>query len=178
MYLIDVRWCYVDIFQLLRCNIFSLCKLKDIFGSVNNLDGTVWQNNTDVTRQEPTIDYSLFILLRVFEVSIKYSRALETDLAARIRRVSWCVSHFWNITEPNFHAGKWSSAMTWCWIIWHSRTRCCAWLCLSITLYDWTTESYLEEIEHFHCDWSWSSGHDSNFASKNVLEFFAHLFDN
>lgn len=59
----------IDVLQLFRGYVFTLRELEDIFGAVNDLDGTILVDLADISREEPAIMEGFRSLFFVFEVT-------------------------------------------------------------------------------------------------------------
>jgi len=59
----------VDILELLRGNVLSLCKLENVLRAVNDLDRTVGHDHTYVTRHQPAVFQSFLSLFGILEVT-------------------------------------------------------------------------------------------------------------
>lgn len=81
----NVRRLNVYVFELLWCDIFALCQLKNIFCSVDNPDGSIWEDHADIAGSEPTIlTQRLLRLLGILEIALKNTITLIADFASRI----------------------------------------------------------------------------------------------
>ena len=71
----------VDLFDLLRSDVLSLCQLEDVLGSVDDLEGSVGQQLTDVsTVHESVLVDALVSLGLVLVVSETYGMTSDADL--------------------------------------------------------------------------------------------------
>ena len=100
---------------LIRGNVLSLSKLKDVLLSINNLESTVGEEHANVTSVYPALSIDCLAgLLRITEVTLEVVVTLVADLTSRHRStclilILTCVVHFWDVNKLNIEATVWAT---------------------------------------------------------------------
>jgi hypothetical protein len=81
----DVWRLNVNVLKLFWSDVFTLCQLENILCSVNNPNGSIWENHTDVSGSEPAIlAQCLLRLLCILEIALENTVSLVTDFSSRM----------------------------------------------------------------------------------------------
>lgn len=99
----------VDLFDLLRGDVLSLRQLEDVLGSVDDLEGSVGQQLTDVsTVHESVLVDALVSLGLVLVVAQENGMSSQADLSSWVG-VSGKIFHFWDVNKLELQGANGSS---------------------------------------------------------------------
>ena len=171
----NVRRLNVHVFELLWCDVFALRQLENILCSVDDPDGSIWEDHADVAGSEPAIlAQRLLRLLWILEITLKNTITLVADFAPRIWLICGQILHFWNISQSDTNARHWASDVASLWIESAGDATCCRRLSLTVALVDWRAEADLEEAQNIWVDWRGACDHNANVAADERLELVEH----
>jgi hypothetical protein len=96
---------------LIRGNVLSLSKLKDVLLSINDLEGAVGEEHANITSVDPALCIDRFAgLLRITEVSFEVIVSLVANFTSRHVYTGFrililtCIVHFWDVNKFNIEA--------------------------------------------------------------------------
>ena len=168
--------------NLVGSDVLTLSKLEDILLSVNDLKGTVGEENADITSVNPALFIDTFSgLLRLTEVTLKVVVALVAHFttgggAALLILILRGVVHIRYINELDVEALVGTTDMATSRILGPGNGCRGTALSLAITLKDLAAKSNLKELEDLLSDGSGSSNHDAYSTSKHVFELIEDKF--
>jgi len=173
--LADERSVNVNIFKFLGSDVFTLGKLENVFGAVNNFDRTVGENLANVTRVEPSILIKgFFVLIRALVVPRGHVTSKKLDFSTRVRLVGGEILHLRKIFQSELGAFQNSANMSSPGVFSLGHTACSGCLRQSIPFVDRSAERNLKEVHHVNVDGSGASHHLLYISSKECSNFVEH----